>query len=550
MNITISDDKYIIRFNYDPEDVQWARSLQGSRWNPTEKMWTAARTVPNAIEIKAQGYLEDAEILSAFDQQTSLGRRYFRGDYKWDIRADLLQHQKEWQEWCKTRPRALCVAEVGLGKTLMSLLWLNEFGVPPEQVIVIAPASLLFNWVSEVAKFAFGVSPLVVAGGPAKKNDLMLTAAMHVINYEALTAKEGKIKPEVENLLKRKTAVIWDEFHYCKGPSSNRSKAAHKIHDIVPNILGLTGTPVTQGAQDYYSQFKALESRLLGPSFLGFKNRYCIQEAVRGAPAGVMRITGYRRMEELTRIIAPYTFTRLKKDCLNLPEKMYNTIRVEMGKKQRKAYQDMKKHFVLWVKDGLEPITQTNFLARMMKLCQISQGFATFMEHDEIVRERFENPKLDALLDFIEGLGGREQVIVMCRFRQDVASIVAALKAAKIPCDEVHGDISYQDGSRHEVADRFQRREFQVLVAQVNSISHGFTLTCASHMVFFSNDFNLNTREQAEGRIHRHGQEKSVLYTDILCAGTYDEDIYNALISKRSVADALTEMRKQIAEEI
>lgn len=548
MQVTLENDKYKITFPYDPELVAYCRSLQGSRWNGDGKFWTAARSLPNAIALSADGHFHDAALLAGYTAMTPQSRMFFHGDYKWNINATLMQHQKEWVEWCISRPRAMCVAEQGLGKSLMAMLWLDVFGVAPEQVLVICPASLMYNWRAEFSKFT-GVETIIVAGTPPKRASYMAQSGLHIINYEAIGGKDG-IHAEVYKMLSRKKTLIIDELHYCKHPNSQRSKLLHKMHDIMPNILGLTGTPVSQGAQDYYSQFKIIEAKLLGPSFLGFRNRYCIEEPVRGAPAGVTRITGYRRMEELTRIIAPYVFTRLKEDCLDLPPKNYATIYVEMGTKQRKAYMDMKRSFVLWVNSGLEPITQQNFLARMMKLAQISQGYITYDDAESnMVQETFENPKLDALRDFIDALPDGDQVIVICRFRPDIVNIATMLRKHDVSFDEIHGGVSHKDGSRHAVAERFQSREFRVLVAQIASIAHGFTLTSSAHIVFFSNDFNYVNREQAEARIHRISQTRSVTYTDILCAGTIDEDIHHALTSKKSSAEILTDMRKKLTEE-
>lgn len=540
MQVEIKEERYEIRFPYNPEYIEFCKALQGSRYNPAAKIWTALRNVPNAHDLHNAGHYSDDALLR-FQPTT----RPTETGHAWTLSAHLYKHQKEWMVWCATRSKALLTAEMGLGKTLMALQWMMLHRVTPKDVLVICPSSLIYNWVNEFKKFT-GADAIAVTGTAQRRLSLLKQEGIHVVNYEFFT-----LNVAARESLGAKCVVVLDESHKIKNPSSERAKVLHRYTHTRTHILLLTGTPISQGAHDYYSQFRAIDSRLLGASFTAFKSRYCEQQQIPGAPFGVRKITGYKNLDELNKIIAPYSFTRLKKDCLDLPEKTYTKHYVELSAEQARFYKQLKTEMAAFVNGADDsPVLAQNILTRMLRLSQVTQGFVSIAPLDEpentTLHEFKENPKLKALAEIIDDIPEYESIVIMCRFTHDVAAVMSMLEKEKIRCCRVDGQVPSME--RFQCIEGFQEGKFRVLVGQIQVAGVGITLTRANKMIFFSNDYSLVNRLQAEDRIHRIGQiGESCTYIDIVAKDTIDEHVIKALQGKSEVASQLTDLRKHFS---
>lgn len=550
MLVTTTPQHYEITFLYDPKLTNFCKNLQGAQYKPEIKSWTAVRNIPNAIDLRREGYYVDVDILEKAPEVIK------KGGYLWKIDADLFPHQESWKRLSEGEPKLLLHAEMGLGKTLMSMLWLQNYGVNPRDVLVVCPNSLLLNWVAEFKKFT-GEEAHAVMGTTAQRIKALEKPGMHIISYDYVAVnaparkgttmkedKEGR-KAYFWKLLSKKSTIIFDESHKVKNPSSMRSKVIHKFFSQRERCLLLTGTPLSQGPQDYYSQFKLINSELLGASYTAFKNRYCFSEQVRGAPMGVSRIIGYKNLDELTRIIEPYTVTFLKKDCLNLPEKIYSVRHVELSSDQRMAYNQMHSDMLLWLQERSEtsPITANNILTRLLKLSQITQGFISQKEDEDTTTLHVfkENPKLDALEEILEELAG-DPLVITCRFKFDILQIRTLLNKLKISYSVIDGSVPAKD--RQQIAEDFQAGKFRVMLGELRTLGVGFNLTQASTMVCYSNNYSLVDRLQAEDRIHRIGSVgRNCHYIDLVAQKTVDEEVISAIRSKQEVANMLTQLR-------
>lgn len=533
----IVGENYVISFPYyHPKFVEFCKSLQGARYHPSAKQWSAPRNLPNALDLHKNEVLTDQKTLDL--SKPTLTQFVRRGSYIWTLsNYDQMEHQVDWAVWCLSRSKAMLIAEMGLGKTLMSMMWWKAHAVTPGDILVVCPASLVQNWVNEIKKFT-GVDALAVQGSAAKKEKILSRTGLHVVNYESFQSDA------VKNLIVGKTCIVLDESHKIKTPNTGRSKVLHGYCNDPQrtHILCLTGTPISQGAQDYFSQFKVIEPRLLGTSYTAFKARYCIQEQVRGAPTGVQRIVGYKQLEELTRIVAPYSRTFLKKDCLDLPEKTYETRHVTLSSPQTKAYKELKQEMATFLDSG-EAVVAANVLTRLIRFSQITQGFIPYPNEPGRYQVFEDNPKIKALQEIIEGLPPEESLVIMCRFRQDIENIEKLLQKLRIlSYASIHGDVPME--SRQKIVDAFQEGRIKILVGQITTVGVGFNLTRASTVVFYSNTYSYVDRQQAEDRIHRIGTKGTCLYIDIVAQGTVDEHVLAAVKSKHDVATNLSDLRK------
>lgn len=537
MEAVIVGEQYHITFPWSQASVDFCRRLQRARYNPRERRWEVARITPNALDLQQAGLLTDAELLDGAPVVAPTTAA------SWSVNAPLYPHQEHWRSICERMPKALLCADMGTGKTLMAMSWMHVHGVRPEDTIVVCPVSLLYHWQKELEQYA-GIRGIVVIGTPAQRQRALQETGIHLVNYEYCALAGGTMRPELVAL--RKTGLICDEVHKIKGATTQRSKALHKFSAGMTHVLGLTGTPISQGAQDYYSQMKLLHPTLLGASYTAFKTRYCVQQQVWGAPVGVRKITGYQRLDELSRLIAPYTHTIRKDDCLTLPPKRYSVRYVELTPEQSRVYRQLKTDMAAWLEEGrreetTEPVTAANILTRLMRLSQVTQGFCPQSDTNPTLHLFAPNPKIQALADFLDELGP-QPLVVVCRFTQDLKLVQQFLTEQKIAHATINGDTPVP--FRQELVDRFQTGKFPILLGETRTLGVGFTLTRAQHMLFYSNTYSLVDRVQAEDRLHRIGATgESCHYIDLVARGTVDEDVLTALRSKQDVASALMQLR-------
>jgi SNF2 family DNA or RNA helicase len=185
-------------------------------------------------------------------------------------------------------------------------------------------------------------------------------------------------------------------------------------------------------------------------------------------------------------------------------------------------------------------VTLAHAFTRLTRLAQILGGFVQLDSTERVQSVPGPNPKIDSLLQFIEELDSSKKVIIWARFTAELLAIEDALGAHN--CVMYHGSVD--DAERHAGVDRFQERaECRFFVGNAQAGRFGLTLTAASHVVYFSNNFSAETRWQSEDRAHRIGQTESVLYTDLIVPNTIDEKILGVLRARKSLADVFKDSR-------
>lgn len=301
------------------------------------------------------------------------------------------------------------------------------------------------------------------------------------------------------------------------------------------------------------------DAQLAGKAMLEL-NRYehlVAEELLKRAPQLVAKdpITGlpkWKNLERLERLIAPHAFRVLKKDCLDLPDKVYTTRWFKMTAKQTNVQDVLKNELRLILDNGdIEPVHR---LAALTKLAQVSSGY--FLVPGTDVQQRImpleKNPKLKVLMEEVEScLDAGESMIIWARFQAELRDIAEALRELKLKDGgtwdfaEYHGDIGSKT-ARQEAIDNFEHGSARVFLSQQQAGGTGLTLIAASSMaqqmsvIYYSNTFGLEDRVQSEDRAHRIGQSKTVRYVDILGEGTIDPDILKNLQAKIDIAAMIT----------
>jgi len=323
-----------------------------------------------------------------------------------------------------------------------------------------------------------------------------------------------------------------DESTRLGSPGARRTKLAIKLRDRCKMARILSGTPIIKSPMKIYSQGKFLHKDAIGfKSFYAFRSHYSIMGGFQGR-----QILSYKNLDELSDRIARWSYRKLKKDCLDLPEQVYIKHRVNMTPEQEAAYKTMREEF--YAEIGNNEVTATIALTQMLRLQQIVGGYMT--DGDKIIEiippER--NPKLLDALDIIENAPG--QVVVWCRFIPEIKAMARLLTANGISFHEFHGGVPERE--RIRIRKDFFKGDRKVLLGNTDTGGIGIDeFKVADTVIHVSNSFDTEKRQQADDRNHRIGSEihERITYYDVICPGTVDVKLVATLRSNRKVSDQI-----------
>jgi len=359
-----------------------------------------------------------------------------------------------------------------------------------------------------------------------------LTLDIFLMNIEALHTTKGARFAE-RFLNGHRGMIVIDESTTIKNPKAIRTKNALKLSTLAKYRRILTGSPVTRDPIDLFSQCEFLDPAILGhASYYSFKNRYTVQVRTNVGTHVFNKVVGYKNLGELSGLLDPYSYRVLKEDCLDLPEKIYTKRQVDLTAEQKKAYKEMKDYALTLFEDG-SVLTASTVMTQLLRLHQISCGHL-IMEDGET--KIFKNNRITELMDILEEVDGK--VIIWANYRQDIRTIYNNI-AKKYGPDTVatyYGDTP--DGERQDIVQRFQdsKSPLRYFVGNQQTAGYGLTLTAASTVVYYSNNYDLEKRIQSEDRAHRIGQKSNVTYIDLIAEKTVDERIVKALRNKINIA--------------
>jgi SNF2 family DNA or RNA helicase len=352
-----------------------------------------------------------------------------------------------------------------------------------------------------------------------------------IMNVEALSTKKGKQFAE-KFLSCHKTLMAIDESTTIKNPGAIRTKNIIGLGDKVSYKRILTGSPVTKSPLDLFTQCYFLDPWLLDhQSYYTFKTRYAITKQINVSGRMVHIIVGYRNIGELSDKLKPFSHRVLKDDCLDLPPKTYMKRTIQLSEEQSKVYKQMKE-IALATLNG-KMITTVNVITQLMRLHQITCGH---FKSDDGTTQTLKSNRLDELMDVLSEMEGK--AVIWAHYRYDIEVIVEAIKKEYGDKSVVtyYGDTSTDD--RQKAIKLIQDPESSVrfIVGTPQTGGYGITLTGASTMIYYSNGYDLEKRQQSEARIDRIGQTKNMTYIDIIAEGTIDEKIVKALRTKVNIA--------------
>lgn len=469
------------------------------------------------------------------------------------FRTEPMRHQRAALERSFDAPYFAYLMEQGTGKSKIVVdraanLFLQK---KIEAVLILAPNGVHGNWVNEQFEEHFPADRC-----PIYK--VIFRSGNKTINYtlrmEQLFQNPGKflnvLCVNTESIASSATArdlclkfldhhggrvlCALDESSMIKTPSAKTTKRIQALGKMARYRVILTGTEVTQGPLDLYAQFQFLYPGCLGaPNFATFKAHYSewrervVQRG--GVEQKYNELVRYKNLEELKARVAAISFQIRKKDCLDLPDKVYRVRPVVLGAEQRAVYNQVRTRVLAEIGNG-ESVTTPHTLTKMTRLCQVAGGFAPL---DDGTTKVLPNAKMAAMLAEIEEIPPDAQIIIWARFVAELNAIVKALGEAN--CARYWGEIGKNE--RVEFVDDFKAGRRRFMVAQQRAGGKGHTWIAGTYVIYFSNTFSWEDRSQSEDRAHRIGQTEKVTYIDLVAEGTIDEKMVRALKFKKDVAE-------------
>ena len=422
--------------------------------------------------------------------------------------------------------------------------------------LVIAPKGVYRNWVvKEIPEHMSDEVPHRVirwVASPNKKQQEEMRSVkdkfdgltIFVMNVESFSSLKGKQAGEgMSRALGPHGLIAIDESTTIKNHKAKRTKNLMKIASGFKYKRLLTGSPVTKSPMDIYSQCEFLRPGLLGyDSYYAFQGRYAVVQKKTMGQSAFQQIVGYRNLDELTDKIDMFSYRVLKKDCLDLPDKMYTVRYVGLTPEQRDMYNQIRQNAMVMLDSG-EMSTAPAVITQMLRLQQIMSGHLK-TDDDEMLY--FPSLRMDALKEILDEHEGK--AIIWSRFRYDIQQITRTLNETfGDGCAAAYyGDTS--DDDRNNIVKNFQdpNHPLRFFVGNPATAGYGLTLTEANLVVYYANDFNLETRIQSEDRAHRIGQKNNVTYIDLITEGTIDEKIVQSLRDKINIgAKVLGEEAKE-----
>lgn len=443
------------------------------------------------------------------------------------------EYQAYATEYILNHPIVAVLLDMGLGKSVITLtaifdLTLDSFLV--RKVLVIAPLRVARDtWPAEIEKWDHlkGLKYTVVVGSEVqRKTALMKRAQVYIINRE-----------NVEWLISRSgipfdfDMVVIDELSSFKSHQAKRFKSLMKVRPKVNRIVGLTGTPSSNGLMDLWAQYRLLDMGQRLGRFIGrYREDYFVPDK-----RNQQVIFSYKPKpgaeEAIYRLISDITISMKGADYLKLPELVINEVDVKLSEKEMKNLDIMKRDLITTVKG--EEITAANVAALSGKLLQMANG-AVYDDQGTVLH--IHDRKLDALEDLIEAANGKP-VLIAYWFKHDLSRIQKRFEVEVL--------------STSDSIKRWNDGEISIAAIHPASAGHGLNLQAGgSTLVWFGLTWSLELYQQTNARLWRQGQKETVVIHHLISKGTIDERVMKALNDKNNTQSALIDAVKATLKEV
>jgi SWI/SNF-related matrix-associated actin-dependent regulator 1 of chromatin subfamily A len=508
-----SQKEYRIKIEYDTIHDMWAYqrvlSLPGRKYHPDNDCWS----IPIYEESVNSLILWEFEIdprIRTYMESLAKKRQELTDMEIPGLKGELFKFQKQGVTFLEEKKgRALIADEMGTGKTIQSLAWLQ---LHPEKrpVVIVVPASVKLNWQKECNTWMTEPKSQILSGTKPDK----ITGEIIIINYDILYAwvKElQKINPKV---------LILDESHKIKSSSTTRTKSVKKLAKGISHVICLSGTPIENKPIEIFNSLKIIDESLF-PHFNAFVNQFC-DPKYNGYG---WDYSGASHTQELhQRLTSTVMLRRLKKDIMpDLPPKTYSFVPLELD--NAKEYYAAERDFIEWTRqnkgdDAANRITKTEQIARIEGLKQI------------VTRGKLKQVK-EWINDFLES---DQKLIIFATHVFVINELMAEYKDIAVKLD---GSCN-TDKKREQAKVDFQTKdEIRLFIGNIMAAGESINLTAASNIIFIELPWKPSSIKQASDRAHRYTQKFAVNIFFLLVIGTIEEKIAKIIDRKLKTVDAV-----------
>jgi superfamily II DNA or RNA helicase len=486
-----------------------------------EELIEAIDTVPEPVTTfsDAMEFMErEIERREMAHREKQLVEQLEQGRLKLDLlKVPLYPYQMRGALFAAYRGRCILGDDMGLGKTVQTLaaveLLARERGI--ERVLVVAPASVKYQWEGEIRKFTD--RPVQVIEGPnkARRSQYTQPTFYRLINYEQVLRDLDELNAWHPDL------IVLDEAQRIKNWESKISRAVKKLRSRY--ALVLTGTPLENKLEELFSIVQFVDDRRLGPAFQFISEHRMEDEQG--------KLLGYRNLDRLREKLEPILLRRTRAEVLNqLPERTDNTVYVELSDAQRGPYTDQQTTLVRLVhKKYLTEIDRRRILcclANMRMVCD-----STFL----LDKQTNVSPKLEEFAERMRELvlEGPHKVVVFSQWEMMVRKAAEVLDRLHIGHAILHGGVPGKD--RRALLDRFREEPQCRVFLSTDAGGTGLNLQVADTVINLELPWNPAVLEQRIARVHRMGQHRPVQVINLVTRGTIEERVVKTVEQKREL---------------
>lgn len=429
------------------------------------------------------------------------------------------------------------------------------------------------------------------------------------VNVEAFQA-DSVVKYVARYVKNNKVYTVIDEATKIKTPTAKRSKTILKLEKYGQRSI-LTGTPATKNPFGLWTMYEFLKHNFFGCNYFMFRNRHGVMmrgvnertgakyttliteqiwnavlrqlDSIRVSRGGKLMdadyeyvsqmssvsesnvkfidkkraFSSFKKLDEIKKQIDPVTSFARKKDCLDIPDKVYETAIVEMTKEQRKVYKELKNNMLSTYDEST--LTVKNKIVLVTRLMQVCGGFFPYIDRIEtykdggfVIIEKTDvkmigtkNAKIEKLKEDMEEQSDYP-IIIWATFTAEIRALYEALKN-DYKCCLYYGGVP--DDVREAIKIDFQNNRYDVMIGNKAAGAYGLNFQNATTQYYFSNDYNVETRLQAEDRSNRLGAKKTCLYRDFVCKHTVDEKIVKSIVAGKALNDFFKKPLSEILSE-
>jgi SNF2 family DNA or RNA helicase len=535
-SIRLEADWIFITFPYEKVVINSVKKIPSITWNAAKRAWRAPLTSVNDvirwaeyfdIEVSDELRLLSEKITSDVSRLVDASRSVDAEISIPSLKAELLPYQRAGVSYAANARRTFIADEMGLGKTLQAIATI-EYVHDSYPAVVVCPPSLVLNWQAEYERWLPERRVSVVTN--RKEFPAAGTYDIVVVGYSNITKWEKE--------LSKHRSYVFDESHYCKTVTAQRTKSAQKIAKSAPKeavVLCLTGTPVTNRPSEYASQLDILGRLKEFGGLWGFYRRYCnaFQDSF-----GQWNISGHSHLDELNDKLRGVCYIRRTKDQVlsELPPIIHNPLVVEGTSAAMREYKKAEADIIQYLVDRAKEIARElgEPVGSAAVVARIKAESNEHLVRLSVLRRLSARAKMPVVEEWVQQRIDDGKKVVIAAHHRDIVDELAMR----------FGNLRIQGGMNVEDVEE-QKKKFQTLpvseaptiVLSIQAAKTGHTLTAAQDVLFVELPWTPADVDQTYSRCHRLGQKGSVVATYMLTDGTIDEEIYSLIERKRSVVN-------------